>query len=383
MRILIHGFYGANNAGDDGILHSIIEQLYTLENNPKIVVSVRSKARKAYYGKHNIHTILGTDLDGLYKEVGQSDLIIIGGGGLLQDYTGFNPVNLFKGGKGAINYYSVPLIFAKMLNKKTMFYAIGIGPFHTREAASASSWLVELADIVTVRDKQSIKILEDIGCTKAVLSADPAVNLSSTINQLEFFSLEKLNLTQKKIVGINFRLWNFSENATENVYELLLEVSKYLIANHNAHILVIPFNKSLKEVELMEKFTNELPKGSSDIVYYNYSPAEFKGLCSQLDIMIAMRLHASIFSMGEGVPSIGVAYDPKVTEFFKELELDELTIPLKNVSVNKIINIAEDLLKNTPDWKGKVNLAFNKLKDREKANIKLLEQYLNIDSSGR
>ncbi|MFS2173859.1 polysaccharide pyruvyl transferase family protein [Priestia megaterium] len=383
MQILIHGFYGASNAGDDGILHSIIERLYTLENNPKIVVVVRSKARKAYFGEHNIHTILGTDLDEVYKEVSQSDLIIIGGGGLLQDYTGFNPINLFNGGKGAINYYSVPLIFAKMLKKKTMFYAIGIGPFYTHEAASASSWLVELADIVTVRDKQSIKILEDIGCTKAVLSADPAVNLASTIKPLEFFSLEKLNLSQKKLVGINFRLWNFTENATENVYKLLLEVSKYLIANHNVHILVIPFNKSLKEIKLMEKFTNELPKGSSDIVYYNYSPAEFKSLCSHLDIMIAMRLHASIFSMGEGVPSIGIAYDPKVTEFFGELKLSELTVPLKNASADKVIDIAEDLLKNKLDWKDKVNLAFNKLKDREKVNIKLLKEYLNIDSDGK
>lgn len=381
MRILIHGFYGAGNAGDDGILHSIIEQLNNLKQNLEIVVTVRSKTLKAYYGEHNVHFILGSDLDGVYKEVSRSDLIIIGGGGLFQDYSGFNPVNLFNGGKGSINYYSVPLLFAKMLGKKTMFYAIGVGPFSTHEAASASTWLIELADIVTVRDTQSVQLLKKYDSDKAILSADPAVNLNSIVHSLEYFLPNKSNVIKKKVVGINFRLWNFTENATSNMYKVLLEVSRYLILNHNVHILVLPFNKSLKEIELMEKFTKELPKGCADIVYYNYSPVEFKGLCSQLDLMIAMRLHASIFAMSEGTPSIGIAYDPKVTEFFKELQLNELAIPLEKASIKKVVNLSRDILENQPDWKLKVNSALNKLKSREKENIKLIEQCLNISSN--
>ncbi|MFU7592309.1 polysaccharide pyruvyl transferase family protein [Priestia sp. RMT2NF4] len=380
MQILIHGFYGAGNAGDDGILHSIIEQFNHLKKL-EIVVTVRSKKTKAYYGKRNIRTILGSDLDEVYKEVGRSDLIIIGGGGLFQDYAGFNPVNLFNGKQGSINYYSIPLLFAKMLGKKTMFYAIGVGPFSTEEAASASSWLIELADIVTVRDKQSIELLKNYRSNKAILSADPAVNLNSIIHPLEYFLSKKSDINKKKLVGINLRLWNFTENATSNTYKMLLEVSKYLISNHNAHILVLPFNKSLKEIEIMEKLTKELPKGCADIVYYNYSPAEFKGLCSQLDLMIAMRLHASIFAMSEGTPSIGIAYDPKVTEFFKELKLDELSIPLEKASVQKVKSIADNILRNQHIWIKKVNTGLNELKNREQINIRLIEEHLNRSSN--
>lgn len=379
MKIVVHGFYGAGNAGDDGILFNMIEQIKSNHPSAQIVVTVRSKKIPVYIGKHEIQTVLGNDLEKLYHEVKQCDVVIIGGGGLFQDYAGFNPSGLFKGDKGAINYYAIPFLFAKMLNKKTMFYAIGIGPFKTAEASSTTSWLIDSADKVTVRDHHSLNLLAKYDCKHVTLAADPAVNLDYFDNKpIQYFLPNKQVIPpQKKLIGINLRSWNFSEKAAKHAYSILLKVSHHLILKYNAHILVLPFNKSLKEIQLMEDFKNNLPEGSSTIVYYNSDPVEYKSLCSKLDLMIGMRLHASIFSLGAGVPSIGISYDPKVMELYNEIDLKNLAIPLEKVNTKDILTISDDILNNPDVWKKTVNTHFKQLKQRDLLNAKQLSELIN------
>ena len=45
------------------------------------------------------------------------------------------------------------------------------------------------------------------------------------------------------------------------------------------------------------------------------STGEVIGVLSRMTAVVSMRLHGLIFAAGQGVPLIGVAYDPKVTAF--------------------------------------------------------------------
>ena len=50
-----------------------------------------------------------------------------------------------------------------------------------------------------------------------------------------------------------------------------------------------------------------------------------------MDIIVSMRLHALIFAAGQGIPLVGVVYDPKVSSFLRYIgqdlfvDLQELT----------------------------------------------------------
>ena len=43
------------------------------------------------------------------------------------------------------------------------------------------------------------------------------------------------------------------------------------------------------------------------------------GIMARMELVVSMRLHALIFASGQGVPVVGVSYDPKVSSFLDYL----------------------------------------------------------------
>ncbi|WP_443872565.1 polysaccharide pyruvyl transferase family protein, partial [Mitsuokella multacida] len=62
-----------------------------------------------------------------------------------------------------------------------------------------------------------------------------------------------------------------------------------------------------------------------------YTTSEFLSLVGNMDLMLAIRLHALIFAGVMGVPMIGVSYDPKIDRFLASIgekpvgSLDDVT----------------------------------------------------------
>ncbi|MEG2001175.1 MAG: polysaccharide pyruvyl transferase family protein, partial [Evtepia sp.] len=68
----------------------------------------------------------------------------------------------------------------------------------------------------------------------------------------------------------------------------------------------------------------------------NAYPAEQTiGLLSHMQMSISMRLHGLIFSAGQGVPLVGVVYDPKVSSFLSYIGQD-LYVNLSNLTETSI-----------------------------------------------
>ena len=49
------------------------------------------------------------------------------------------------------------------------------------------------------------------------------------------------------------------------------------------------------------------------------------GLFARMQVVVSMRLHALVFSAGQGVPLVGVVYDPKVSSFLSYIGQDLYT----------------------------------------------------------
>lgn len=372
MKLFIHGFYGAGNAGDDAILEAMIETIKEINNTIKIVVSIRSKNIPAYYGKESIHYVLGSDIPSVSKELETCSLLLVGGGGLFQDYNSFDPANLFTNQRGAINYYTYPIILAKMMAKRVMFYGIGVGPLDQPSSRTAMKWIGELADDITVRDMESFQLLKEVGITKQQLTADPVTRLDSTYAP----AAEAIKNNKLLKIGVNLRNWTYAEHDAKIFQQRLIRYLRMLAKTLPITYYVMPFNKLPSEVVKAEQIAKKL--GDAEVLPYSSSPKEYKCLCQQLDLMIAMRLHANIFSVYEGVPSIGISYDGKVEQFFQELHLTDYCHSLSNFAFSPMKQIIQDILNQPNHHKKVIQDKLTILKEREKMNKETLIKAIEL-----
>lgn len=125
-RILISGYYGFDNAGDDSVLFGIIGSLK--KQIPNVELAVLSNTPEDTQRLFGISSFNRWKIGTIIQEIKKSDLLIMGGGSLLQDAT--SP-------RSVIYYLGIAMI-AKILRKPVIFYAQGIGPITKKNKQETS-----------------------------------------------------------------------------------------------------------------------------------------------------------------------------------------------------------------------------------------------------
>ena len=167
-KIVISGYYGFNNAGDEALLTAILASLRAIE--PKADITVISGNPGNTIVKHQVKSLYRFAAVRLLRAIGEADLVISGGGSLLQDVTS----------KRSLAYYLSIIAAAKWKGKKVMLFAQGIGPIRNRFMRLLTRLVVSKADVITVRDEDSAEELARMGvpAAKVEVTADSVLTLN-------------------------------------------------------------------------------------------------------------------------------------------------------------------------------------------------------------
>ena len=130
-RILIAGAGSAAwwNAGDEAIFSAMLADLRAKLQDPEI--SVLSANPPGALHDYDVEEIPFSDIGKLIACAKESDLLILGGGGLFYDYWGFNVNELLNTNHVGHGVYVDFALLATLLNKPLMLYAVGVGPLMT------------------------------------------------------------------------------------------------------------------------------------------------------------------------------------------------------------------------------------------------------------
>lgn len=336
-RVLVSGYYGFGNAGDEAILMAIVESIKKL--NKDIEITALSAAPEKTLDMHGIRAVTRTNPLAVLKEIAKADLVISGGGGLLQDVTSSR----------SVPYYLLIVYLAKKLNKKVMFYANGVGPINRNINKRLIKAVGNTVDLITVRDDKSKHELNKLGVTKPplIVTADPAFVLKPINNELglQLLQRQKITLTQERIkIGVSIRPWNL-----EKKRKMIAEALDYIIKTHNAEVVFLPmqFPKDYSESKEIMNYMKE----KSQILTKPVDPQEMLWISGQMDIIYGMRLHALIFGAMMGVPLVGLIYDPKVEYFLQRVNQLIIGTP-EEIDVVKICHGLETALKKREELRG-------------------------------
>lgn len=295
-KVVLSGYYGFDNIGDEAILLSIIQALMDVEPGIDIIVLSNNPARTSeLYGVEAVNRWKLSQVAGALK---QSDMLISGGGSLLQDVTGIK----------SLAYYLGVVTLARSLGKPVFFYAQGIGPVNTALGRRLMKTVVNRVQAITVRDEPSKQDLLAMGVKVPVtVTADPVLGLTLT---------EDHNVdTQKPVLGVSVRSWHGDVRAFQR--ELANCCDYY--ARQNWQVMFLPLHHPGDQEACQQ--VAKLMKEESSMPVDNLTVHQFMGLISRCSMLVGMRLHSLIMAAAAGVPVVGVSYDPKIDRFMQQLGL--------------------------------------------------------------
>ena len=295
MRIVVSGYHGMGNLGDEAVLAAFIQELREIAPKVECVALSGDPARtESAYG---IAAIPRTSISAILRELGRADLFVSGGGSLLQDVTG----------RGSVPYYAGLMLLARALGKPVSVYAQGVGPLNSWFSRWLACQALKRASVVTLRDPGSMELLREIGVDRPppVLVADPAFALDP-----EDPGDSRSWLHEHPQVMFALRPWPGEDGREAGYARVIGRVS----AETGARVALLAFQPET-DLAMARRIRDLCDAGGwahPDVVELRGSPGQALSVISHADLVVGMRLHSLIFAASAGVPAVAIDYDPKV-----------------------------------------------------------------------
>lgn len=315
-RIVISGYYGFHNVGDEAILEAMVTMLR--RQRPALDIVVLS-ADPVYTSRcYGVKAVQRTSIPAVVQALRHADLLVSGGGGLLQDVTGWRTVP----------YYLGIMRLAMLLGVRVAVYNQGIGPLERNFSRRIVKRVLSRVDYLSVRDSASARLLQELGITgKILIAADPVFTMEPPCPPEVEGCLQEYDLIKNRgnpLIGISMRLLPRQKKSEADFISLAREACLYLEQEKGARLLFVPFQKS--DLEAGRAVFDTLSPGHR-IIEKDISPREMLCLIGGMDLLLGMRLHALIFAAVCGVPLVGLPYDPKVSALLKMMRVDAPSDP--------------------------------------------------------
>lgn len=339
-EILIGGYYGGGNLGDEAILAAILQDLRNLD--PSLNYSVVSWDPHLTRKEHEVGAVYWRDIEALVEASRKADLILVGGGGLFQDHWGLDPDTYLRVNHGGISTYgSLPLL-AEMTGTPCMLYGVGIGPLQSEIAREHTRLAAERCRLVTVRDQSSSRLLLDTGYQpregdgEVEVTADPAFGFSSANSAEEEVDglLEDIGISPEvPLLGVNLRYWDQPQSPEVWLPAVTGGLRAFREEVPELETVLIPFQISgeaiyTDDLALCQRLIGEHPEDLGiHLVAETLSPAACQILIGRCDLILGMRLHSLILAFNQGVPAVALPYDSKVRSLMEEADLEEHCLP--------------------------------------------------------
>jgi len=303
--VVMSGYYGFKNAGDEAILQSVYTNIK--ESCGDVSITVLSSDPEDTKTRYGYDAVARFNILRVLKALRRCDVLVSGGGSLLQDYTSTR----------SLLYYLFIMRAAKWMGKKVMIYANGIGPVNRKANRRRVQKVVSRADVITLRDNESADELRLMGVKRddILVTADPVFTMSGISGDGILHLLEENGITAVPFITVSIRDWQGMGDFCESIASICDSVHETTGCN----IVFIPM-QSDKDVEISRRVSGMMISPSF-ILEGRLTAEELMGVIGASEIMLAMRLHALIFAARMNVPFAGLVYDPKVSAYTSALEM--------------------------------------------------------------
>lgn len=315
MKIVIIGYYGQKNTGDDALAATVVSGIS--KRMPRAAFYIPSYRLVIPPGvKVRWRPEIAIRIRGVSRLFDQWHMVrcqrlILGGGSVIHDLLG--PDHL----KARLKYFR----FLKSLGKSLGAMGIALGPLTTEEGRVATREILQLFDFVAVRDRLSVTLAEEIGAPRPLLAFDPAVLLESSGLPESGDDPYINDARDRPILGVS--VCNFHQyvgqgrEADERRFAKLVDgLRQVKWDGYRLWLFEFNGNRRVGDRPLAERLASILEdKVSCKIIPYHPNPLVMLRRIKRCHGMLAMRLHAAIFAYIAQIPFLMLSYHPKCLGF--------------------------------------------------------------------
>jgi len=278
-----------------------------------------------------------------------TDLVVSKPGGFL--YSSGRGINLLL----AMLSMALPLIAGKPL----YIFPQSIGPLRYRWECFLLRNLLRHTRVIMIRESSTAKQLQQCKIQNSRIHQlpDPAFAFRGASSSTAYAWLQRKGFEPRDhiqpLLGITLINWG-AENrhfSQQEDYESAMEaVALHFTRQYNGRVIFFTQvwgpSESQDDRIPLRRLKTRLADSNPSIKFIDtpLSPDLLWSLYGQMDAFIGTRMHSNIFALSQGIPVIGIAYQPKTWGIFGMLDMQEWVIDIQNVSEQLIIERLDLLL---------------------------------------
>jgi polysaccharide pyruvyl transferase CsaB len=341
-RIVILGWYGSSNTGDEALLQVLVEHMRAAGLNDLVALSIdpeKTSARlcidsrpRSLFAPSTLRALVG------------AKALVLGGGGLIQD--GTSVYNL--------PVYAAYAALARLLGVRVIGWGLGAEPLWTLFGRLLARLIVHSSDRFSVRDAASKRLLVRAGVRpeRVAVTADPAMLLEPEDVAADWpqdgrptvmFCIRHLplitpwfNLNYLLPVAVRHRLGlelKHEPGRVENLVETVARGIRVTVQEFGARAVLMPLwpGRDDEMLDLVEQAARQMGVGEEDMhrAQVEHTPGKFSGYVGKADLLVSMRLHALIFASVQGVPMLALSYARKVRGLMEMLDAERWVVEVE------------------------------------------------------
>ena len=294
--VFLCGYFGAFNAGDEAPLRCVADEIKKRAPKAKVYALTRTvRSADPFYS--GITPVFRFDLTAIRAALRDSRLFVLCGGSLIQNVTSSR----------SLEYYRRLFSLAGKYGCRRMIWGGGIGPLRGKRAERVAVGMLSDCDYAGLRDPDSFAYASRF-CENCRPTSDPALFFSASERKTDggYFII-----SLRRIKGKN-------SAAVKNISDAVKEISEKTGLTPRFAALC------RADAGICRRAAKSCGAGFADCA----DPFAAASLIRGARLVIAVRLHASVFARSARIPAVCVSYDPKVAAFaasagYEALDPDE------------------------------------------------------------
>ncbi len=306
MKLLISGYYGFGNLGDEAILTALIGALRERFAQAEIVVLSATPSETAR--RYGVRAIDRWNPFNIQRELQDATAFLSGGGGLIQDQTS----------RRSACYYLALMAMARR-RCPVLVVGQGIGPLRSYLLRSWARRLLQGVEFALVRDELSLRLLRAWGVPeeRLLLGGDLALLLWP-----QGKTLREAPPVARPSVAVCLK-----GGVSDGIKESIVRQLDGLSEKKSVKIVFMALHPS-EDLRDIEEIAARLRRPALVLNPTGATMPAAIECFSQTQAVIGMRLHALIFALLAARPFLALGNGPKIEGFLKQIEgVCQLKIP--------------------------------------------------------